>query len=527
MNFSVKSVSFDSDISIKELSLSISNKILLDNCDVILSQGENYGIVGNNGCGKSTFLKLIASGLKICEKKKIYMVEQETAESENTVLEDLLLSNNDLQTFKKREHELQQLLQIEEDQGNFKEYEQELEYLYEWSTSIEIENIEAEASKILFGLGFNYNMQRRKTNTYSGGWRMRISIAKGLLNKPELLILDEPTNHLDLNAVIWLGNYLQEWNTKGRNKNKTLLLVSHDQDFLDTISTRILRFSKQNILMYRGNYSKMLEMVEQERRVELKEWDKKKKDLKSKKELKNNRPQKIYEQQFSFSSYEDVSNKKGGVFIDNLTFAYNSIETTIFENLSIGVHIGEKKVIVGNNGSGKSTLLKILSNEITIPAENLKHDARIKVGKYNQHFEDSLPMDKTPVEYLQTIFIYDSIETIRKRLSNFNLESKAHNTKIADCSGGQKSRICFSVLSDCDILLLDEPTNHLDMETIQGLSDALINFPGGIILVSHDAKLIQDLDCQLWVCNNKTITRYDGDFEDYREELIDNFTNTD
>ncbi len=526
MNFTVKSVSYDSDISIKNLSLSVSNKVLLENCDVIISLGENYGIVGHNGCGKSTFLKLISSGLKVCEKKKIYMVEQESEESDNTVLEDLLLSNNDLQIFRKKDKELQQLLQTEEDLEKLKNYDQELKDLYEWSKSTEIENIEAEASKILFGLGFTYDMQGRKTNTYSGGWRMRISIAKGLLNKPDILILDEPTNHLDLNAVIWLGDYLQEWNTKGKNKNKTLLLVSHDQDFLDTVSTRILRFSDQNIFMYRGNYEKMLKMVEQERRVELKEWDKKKKNFKSKKELKKNRPQKKYEQLFSFS-YDDVITKKGGIFIDNLTFTYNSNENTIFENLNFGIHLGEKKVIVGNNGSGKSTLLKILSNEINIPDENKKHDIRIKVGKYNQHFEDSLPMDKTPIEYLQTIFINDNIETIRKRLSKFNLESKAHNTKISNCSGGQKSRICFSILGDCDILLLDEPTNHLDMETIHGLSEALLNFPGGIILVSHDAKLIQDLDCQIWVCDNKTIKKYDGDFEDYREELIDKFVNTD
>ena len=267
MNFTVKSVSYDSDISIKNLSLSVSNKVLLENCDVIISLGENYGIVGHNGCGKSTFLKLISSGLKVCEKKKIYMVEQESEESDNTVLEDLLLSNNDLQIFRKKDTELQQLLQTEEDLEKLKNYDQELKDLYEWSKSTEIENIEAEASKILFGLGFTYDMQGRKTNTYSGGWRMRISIAKGLLNKPDILILDEPTNHLDLNAVIWLGDYLQEWNTKGKNKNKTLLLVSHDQDFLDTVSTRILRFSDQNIFMYRGNYEKMLKMVEQRKKT--------------------------------------------------------------------------------------------------------------------------------------------------------------------------------------------------------------------------------------------------------------------
>jgi ATP-binding cassette subfamily F protein 1 len=521
MNYTYENINHQNGISVTKLSLNIGSKNLLKDTELVISKGINYGLVSPNGHGKTTLLNFISGHIK-SKGGDIHMVRQENGLSNKTVIDELLSSHENYQSYLEKEKQLNETLSKLDNKEQILDITEKLKKLNDWAICNKLNTIESKAKKILAGLGFEQNtptgnMQNKMITEYSGGWRMRVSISKALLNEPDILILDEPTNHLDLNAVIWLGNYLTKWNTFKNTKHKTLIIVSHDKDFLDSVVHKILRIHNQQIIVYTGNHDKMLRMIKQERKEIEKKWNKDKKHIKSKKDRKNKRPDRIYEVDFSFS--EDVSSK-GHITLDNITFSYNDVEN-VFENIDFCIRAGEKISIVGSNGSGKSTLLNILCNELELSKGSRRTD-NIKIAKYSQHFENSLPMDLTPVEYLQQVYSNWNTTDIRKHLSQYNLDSKAHNIPIKNCSGGQKSRIVFSTLSEASILVLDEPTNHLDMESITALTNALENFEGGVVLVSHDAKLISELECDLYICENKKLTKYSGDFEDYKEQLIEN-----
>jgi ATP-binding cassette, subfamily F, member 1 len=516
INITYQSITTQEAISIKDLCLSIGSKHLLQDTSLVINPGINYGIIAPNGHGKSTLLLALAYKLNITNFQ-IHMVRQENHSSELSVLQEVLHSNTELQHYLSKEKELNHLLDTCKDE-EVEEISEELENLYQQAETFGFNSMESEAAKILAGLGFDIkspqgNMQERKVNDYSGGWRMRVSLAKALFNKPDLLILDEPTNHLDLNAVIWLSNYLQTWNTSKNTNKKSLLLVSHDEDFIDGVCHKIIRLFEQKICYYDGNYQQMKAMVNQERRKKEKEWEIKKKTIKSKKERKKQRIDEEYNVDFDFN----YNTSQGDVQVNNISFGYN--QDLLFDKVNFRIMNGEKIVIVGKNGVGKSTFLKLLTGELKPVEGNVDVKKGTVISKYYQHFEDFLPMDTTPSEFLQSFYNLN-VTDARKHLSEFNLESETHTIPIEKCSGGQKSRIAFSTLALGNILILDEPTNHLDIETIEGLSNALREFEGGIVLVSHDAKLIRELDCSLYVCKDNQIVKYRGDFDQYREEVL-------
>ncbi len=520
MNFNYQTIGTQNGISIEKLSLTIGNKCLLQDTDLVISQGYNYGLISPNGHGKTTLLNFISEKIKL-DGGNIHMVKQENESSEKSVIDELLLSHTDYQTYISEEARLVNIITNSDNEKEIIETNEALNKLNEWASSNNLKIVKSMAFKILSGIGFDHNsldgnMQLKKVNEYSGGWRMRITIAKALLNEPNILILDEPTNHLDLNAVIWLGNYLQTWNKQKNTRKKTLIIVSHNKYFLDDVVDKILRIHDKQIMSYTGNHDKMLRMIVQEQKQIDKKWEKDKKHIKSKKEKKKLRPDDIYKVNFNFC--DDIF-LKGAISLDNVSFAYHK-DKIIFSNIDFCIRCGEKIAVIGKNGSGKSTLLNMLNNKLEIENGNRSIN-NVRIGHYSQHFDNVLPMDKTPVEFLHTIFTNWSLTEIRKHLSKYNLDSKAHNVLIKDCSGGQKSRIVFSTLSEADILILDEPTNHLDLESIDALCYALNKFEGGIVLVSHDARLITELECQLYICRDNKLIKYDGDFEDYKTEIIE------
>jgi ATP-binding cassette subfamily F protein 1 len=430
--------------------------------------------------------------------------------------------------------------------------------IHEQLAQINASASESRARRILFGLGFDAEMQVRPTKFFSGGWRMRISLARALFMEPTLLMLDEPTNHLDLNAVIWLDDYLQKW-------KKTLLVVSHDQDFLNSVCQEILHLEQKKLVVYRGNYDTFKEQEATRRKQLIKDWEKQEKrirEMKSKGMTKENAEKAELKSKTrepgarAAKKQEAAAAASGGVEsatsqvtlierpreyavvfsfpkvvhlnppileVRDVNFRYRPDLPWLFRGLNFGMDMSSRICIVGPNGSGKSTIIKLITEEVNPPEGEVRRNPRLRVGVYNQHFIDRLPMAETPVEYLQRLFQEENYQSVRNKLGKYGLEGHAHTIPIRDLSGGQKARVVFVELSFMapHLLFLDEPTNNLDIESIDALCDALKEYNGGVVIVSHDARLIETIECQLWVVEDQNVTNWSSGFQGYRNYLLD------
>jgi len=433
--------------------------------------------------------------------------------------------------------------------GKGKNVTERLSEVYEELQAIGADQAEPKARRLLAGLGFDRGMQDRATNKFSGGWRMRVSLARALFIEPTLLMLDEPTNHLDLNAVIWLDNYLQQY-------KKTLLIVSHDQSFLDNVCTDIIHLDQCKLWYYKGNYSMFKKMEQQKRRERIKDYEKQEKRLKelkaagqSKKKAeskqkealtrkqeknktkltKNNDedtgPQELlerpkeYQVHFRFPETSSLTPPILGLY--NIDFHYED-QPHLFKGVEFGIDMQSRVAIVGPNGVGKSTFLKLLMGDIEPTKGEQRANRLLKIGRFDQHSGEHLTAEESAAEYLMRLFNLP-VEKARRALGSFGLASHAHTVKMKDLSGGQKSRVALAelTLSAPDVIVLDEPTNNLDIESIDALGDAIKEYDGGVIIVSHDERLIRETECQLWVIEEQTINEIEGAFDDYRKEVLD------
>ncbi|XP_019334323.1 ATP-binding cassette sub-family F member 1 isoform X2 [Alligator mississippiensis] len=532
-----------SDIKLEKFSISAHGKELFVNADLYIVAGRRYGLVGPNGKGKTTLLKHIANrALSIPPNIDVLLCEQEVVADETPAVQAVLKADTKRLKLLEEEKKLQALLEKGDDS-----VAERLEKVYEELRAMGAAAAEAKARRILAGLGFNPEMQNRQTKKFSGGWRMRVSLARALFMEPTLLMLDEPTNHLDLNAVIWLNNYLQTW-------KKTLLIVSHDQGFLDDVCTDIIHLDTQKLFYYRGNYMTFKKMYQQKQKELLKQYEKQEKKLKDLKaggkstkqaekqtkealtrkqqkcrkknldEESNEAPELLkrpreYTVKFTFPNPPPLSPPILG--LHGVDFTYEG-QKPLFKNLDFGIDMESRICIVGPNGVGKSTLLLLLTGKLTPTKGEMRKNHRLKVGFFNQQYADQLNMQETATEYLQRNFNLP-YQDARKCLGRFGLESHAHTIQICKLSGGQKARVVFAELScrEPDVLILDEPTNNLDIESIDALGDAINEYKGAVIIVSHDARLITETSCQLWVVEERSVNQIDGDFEDYKREVLE------
>uniref|UniRef100_A0A3B5L7R2 ATP-binding cassette sub-family F member 1 n=1 Tax=Xiphophorus couchianus TaxID=32473 RepID=A0A3B5L7R2_9TELE len=524
-----------SDIKLEKFSISAHGKELFVNADLLIVAGRRYGLVGPNSKGKTTLLKHIANrALSIPPNIDVLLCEQVIADDTPAVQAVLKADTRRLKLL-----EEEKMLQARLEKGEDSVAQRLEKQVYEELRVIGAAAAEAKARRILAGLSFTPEMQNRATKRFSGGWRMRVSLA-ALFMEPTLLMLDEPTNHLDLNAVIWL-NYLQSW-------KKTLLIVSHDQSFLDDVCTDIIHLDNQKLYYYRGNYTFKKMYVQKQKELQ-KQYDKQEKKLKelkaggkstkqaekqtkealTRKQQKGKKkgPQeeesleapellkrpKEYTVKFTFPNPPPLSPPILGLHVD---FGYEG-QKPLFKNVDFGIDM-DSRCIVGPNGVGKSTLLLLLTGKLN-PGE-MRKNHRLKVGFFNQQYADQLNMEETATEYLMRNFNLPYQDS-RKCLGRFGLESHAHTIQISKLSG-QKARVVFSELAcrQPDVLILDEPTNNLDIESIDALSEA-INEYKGVIIVSHDARLITETQCQLWVVEDCTVNQIEGDFDDYKREVLE------
>jgi ATP-binding cassette subfamily F protein 1 len=536
-NFIFDKLTYTADsISINKFSLSVVGKNLFIDSPLTLSPGNIYGLIGKNGCGKTSLLKQLALN-NIFEENKIRVlyVEQELEMKDKNAVEFIFESNVKLAKMSKDVETLEKQLEddtIEDKDKIFEDYQQALEEMRGYNKDADIAKIKS----ILSGLGFSNSSMEQSCLIFSGGWRMRISLARALYMEPDLLLLDEPTNHLDLEAIIWLTNYMDTW--KGVS-----IIVSHNIGFLNGVCSYILNIEHNKLVAYKGNYRLFKRALQQKKVEEVKIYDSYEKKLKEfqKKNSRNAidafikknevpKPDKLYEVVIDFLEVPQF--KSHIIKMSDVSFSYD--DKLVLKDINIGIDMNTRATLVGPNGSGKSTFMKLLVDNKPNSGE-IWTQTNLRVGYYNQHFEDELPSDLTPVEYLKNLVPKDLIlegadreKTVRAYLGRVKLEGSAHNKLIKELSGGQKARVAFIklIFHQPHLLLLDEPTNHLDIETVEALIEGLKGFEGGVILITHEPELINALEAQLWIMDpiKKSITVSKETYEEYSQKILTNLS---
>ncbi|KAG9296865.1 hypothetical protein G9A89_006820 [Geosiphon pyriformis] len=526
------------DVKIEQYNLSFFGRLLVENAEIDLNFGRRYGLVGANGSGKSTFLQsLAAREVPIPPHIDVYLLNQEAEPTEYNATQYVIQAARD--EVSRLERELEDIL-AEDDGAD----DPRLEDLYDRIAALDPATFESRASTLLYGLGFLKDMMAKKTKDMSGGWRMRVALAKALFIRPTLLLLDEPTNHLDLEACVWLEEYLKQY-------NRILVLVSHSQDFLNGVCTNIINLNHQRkLIYYGGNYDVYVRTRAEQETNQMKAYHKQQEEIAHIKKFiasagtyanlvrQAKSKQKIIDKMeaagliekvdppaiFKFK-FNDVEKLPPPVLqFDQVSFSYDgSAKNFLYEDLDLAVDMDSRVALVGPNGVGKSTLLKLMVGDLQPVRGRIARHTNLKLAKYNQHSAEQLEMDLSPIQYLRKKFAHldGDVDFWRNQIGRYGLTGAHQTGAIGTLSDGLKTRLVFAeiVLMTPDIILMDEPTNHLDMESIDSLAKAIKGFSGGVVLVSHDFRLISQVAEDIWLCKDQTITPWKGSIESYKRYL--------
>ncbi|KAF2404621.1 hypothetical protein EJ06DRAFT_487521 [Trichodelitschia bisporula] len=524
------------DVKITSASLVFHGKVLINDTVIEVNYGRRYGLLGENGCGKSTLLKAIAKReFPFPEHIDIYLLNEGAPPSNLGALEWVV---------REAENELARMEKLAEDILERDGPDSPLlEDLYEHMESMDPSTFHTRASLILTGLGFNKKTILKKTKDMSGGWRMRVALAKALFVKPSLLLLDDPTAHLDLEACVWLEEYLKKW-------ERTLILVSHSMDFLNGVCTTMIDMRMKQLLYYGGNYDSYWKTRMEQETNQMKAYEKQQEEIKHIKKFiasagtyanlvrQAKSRQKILDKMeaegfiqpvhqdrvFTFR-FADVEKLPPPVLsLDNITFSYSgNPEDNLYENLDFGVDMDSRTALVGPNGVGKSTLLRIFTGQVSPTKGSVSRHTHLKMGMYTQHSADQLDLTKSALDFVRDKYSSQSqdYQYWRQQLGKYGLSGDSQTALMGTLSEGQKSRIVFALLAieGPNMLLLDEPTNGLDIPTIDSLADAINAFSGGVVVVSHDFRLLDKIAKDIMVCENKTVRRWDGSIGEYKNHL--------
>jgi len=534
------------DINIHNISVAPlgGGEYLVRNSDVKFVHGHRYGLIGRNGAGKTTFLRHIASGLKEVPKHlRVLHLKQEMEGGEYTVKETVLRSDKERVALLEERVRLTKVLaesgadlnpdpdrKIKEDEAQTEKLMQRLIDVNDRLQFIEADAADTRASTVLSGLSFTDKMQNLRTKDLSGGWLMRVSLACALFLEPDVLLLDEPTNHLDFPTVIWLSEYLQTY-------DKILVTVSHDREFLNAVCTDIVHLINRKLVYYKGNFDQFIKTRTELRRNQSTAYKRQQKQIKHNEtfiaKFKSNkkwsslaqsrmkmlakldRVDKVmadYTFNFEFPHPGPLRNKLV-IHLNELTFGYYGEDKSIrgekylFRNAEIRVEMGTKIGILGHNGAGKSSLVKLIMQELEPVSGKAILPNAVDVGFFAQHHVDILNLNVTPLVYLKKCFPDATLQQTFAKLGRFGISQEKAQKRIGLLSGGEKSRVAFAILTweNPHVLIMDEPTNHLDLATIEALQDALAEFPGTVILVSHDQRFLSGICNQFWAIGNRRI----------------------
>lgn len=517
-------------LSLQNLSYRIGGRALFDDVSVNIPNGWRVGLVGPNGAGKTTLFKIIAGDIApdggqvvLAKGLNLGVVRQDLPDDETSIVDVVLAADTE---------RAQLLLEAEtvEDPDR-------IGHIYERLNEIGAYDAPSRAASILAGLGFSEAAQNEPISSFSGGWRARVALAAALFRQPDVLLLDEPTNHLDFESLVWLENFMMRY-------AKTLVIISHDRDILNKTVEHIIHLDHQKLTLYTGNYDaferrraeKLLNqqaMHEKQvaQRAHMMEFVDRFRASAAKARQAQSRLKAIEKMDIvdaviasratAFTFPEPKSMKSPLIRLEKVDAGYIEGQP-VLHNLDLHINNDDRIALLGANGNGKSTLVKILSDRLKPMAGEVLHSAVLKVGYFAQFQTDELDVDLTPFETLRAAMNEPSEVKVRAMLSRFGFDKNKADTLVGSLSGGEKARLLFCLMSfDAPhIMLLDEPTNHLDIEARQALVQAINDYNGAVILVSHDTHLVESVTNNLWLVADGKCKPFDDDLDAYRKLVI-------
>jgi len=522
-------------IKFENIGYSIAGRPLVEDASAAIPAGHKVGLVGRNGTGKTTLFRVIrgelpldTGSISIPKGARIGGISQEVPSNEVSLIETVLA----------QDIERAALLDESEtttDPNRIAEVQTRLADIDAWSAP-------ARAASILKGLGFDEEKQAMPCSAFSGGWRMRVALAGVLFSQPDLLLLDEPTNYLDLEGAIWLETYLARY-------PHTVIIVSHDRGLLNRAVGSILHLEDRKLTFYQGNYDTFAntraarlaaaesEAKKQEaRRAHLQSYvdrfrykaDKAKQAQARIKMISKmqpiSTPQEAALRRFTFPEPEEL--QPPILRLDHASVGYDG--PPVLKNLDLRIDQDDRIALLGQNGQGKSTLSKLIADRLTPCAGSIVRSTKLRIGYFAQHQVDELHLDETPLEHLRRLRPDPTPAKLRAMLGGFGIGAEQADTQVGRLSGGQKARLSLmlATLDAPHLLILDEPTNHLDIESREALVEALTQYSGAVILVSHDMHLLSLVADRLWLVKDGHVSPYNDDLESYRALLLNTGTNS-
>ena len=508
-------------------------RVLLDNATATINPGQKVGLVGKNGCGKSTLLALLKGELQAEAGSATFpstwslaWVNQETPALDVPAVEYVIDGDREYRLLEKKLHEATE----QNDGHGIATVHGKLDAIDAWT-------IRSRASSLLHGLGFSQAQLLSPVKSFSGGWRMRLNLAQALLCRSDLLLLDEPTNHLDLDAVIWLEKWLKSY-------TGTLILISHDRDFLDPIIDKVLHIEQESLFEYTGNYSSFerqratklsqqqaLYESQQVKAAHLQSYIDRFRAQATKAKQAQSRIKMLERMEmvapahvdnpfhFSFRKPESLPNPL--LKMEKVSAGYG--EKTILDSIKLNLVPGSRIGLLGRNGAGKSTLIKLLAGDLQPLHGEVALAKGIKLGYFAQHQLEYLHPEESPLQHLARIAPQETEQQLRDYLGGFGFQGDQVTDPSGRFSGGEKARLVLALVvwQRPNLLLLDEPTNHLDLDMRQALTEALMDFEGALVVVSHDRHLLRSTTDEFYLVHGGKVEQFDGDLEDYQQWLAE------
>lgn len=518
-------------LAMSDISVRVAGRLLIDHSSVQIVPGARVGFVGRNGVGKSTLFHAIrgdlpteSGNITVPPRWRVGSLAQEAPNGPEKLIEVVLQADLEREALIRE-------AEAASDPNRIADIQTRL-------VDIDAHSAPARAASILSGLGFSADEQHRPCSEFSGGWRMRVALAATLFAAPDLLLLDEPTNYLDLEGTLWLEDHLA-------NYPRTVIVISHDRDLLETSVDQILHLDRGKLTLYKGSYSSFEEQLatrelldakhakrQAEERKRLQAFVDRFKAKASKARQAQSRVKMLERmkpvtalvtqdvREISFPAPEKMLSPPI-IAVDDVSVGYDP-KRPVLNRVTLRIDADDRIALLGANGNGKSTLVKLIANRLSPFAGKITRADKLSVGYFAQHQVDELDLDASPYDHVRRLMPDAPESKVRGRAGAIGFSGKAGDTLVRNLSGGEKARLLLGLATffGPNLIILDEPTNHLDIDSRAALAEAINEFPGAVIMVSHDRYLIEACADQLWVVADHTVTSYDGDLDDYRRTVL-------